>query len=126
MDTSGPMEKRGLRLLKLLFPAAYRTANPAYAEDFPVPSEPMKAEAIGYQNEAIAKWTGVWSSLTSISCPTLFVTGADDLLTPPRNAEMMAAIVPGAELVQIPGAGHGLMYQEPQKLAGMVTDFLDR
>ena len=36
-DTSGTAEQRGMRLLTLLFPEAYRKADPAYAESFPHP-----------------------------------------------------------------------------------------
>jgi pimeloyl-ACP methyl ester carboxylesterase len=124
-DMSGTAEERGLRLLTLLFPQSYRDAHPRYYESFPRPSEQMSAAAIGLQDKAIGEWKGVWSGLRSISCPTLFITGAEDVITPPANAKLMAAVVPGAELEVVPGAGHGLMYQDPQELAGAVMDFLD-
>jgi pimeloyl-ACP methyl ester carboxylesterase len=126
MDTSGSAEERGMRLLTLLFPQAYRAANPKYYESFPQPTEQMSEQAIGFQNQAIGEWKGVWDGLEGISCPTLFITGAEDVITPPRNAKLMASAVPGAELEVVPGAGHGLMYQDPQKLADVVMDFLDR
>jgi len=125
-DTSGTAEQRGMRLLTLLFPAAYRAANPAYAESFPIPTEPMSTAAIGLQDRAIGRWKGVWNGLRNSTAPTLFVTGADDAITPPQNAVLMARVVPGAELVRIAGAGHGLMYQDPQKLAEVVMNFLDK
>jgi pimeloyl-ACP methyl ester carboxylesterase len=125
-DMSGSVEERGMRLLTLLFPQAYRDANPKYYESFPQTTEQMSAAATELQDRAIGEWKGVWSGLAGISCPTLFVTGAEDVITPPQNAKLMAAVVPGAELEVVPGAGHGLMYQEPQKLAGVVMDFLDR
>ena len=34
-DMSGSVEERGMRLLTLLFPQAYRDANPKYYESFP-------------------------------------------------------------------------------------------
>ena len=125
-DMSGTVEQRGMRLLTLLFPAAYRADNPAYAESFPMPSERMSPAAIERQDQAIGEWTGVWSGLKGITAPTLFVTGAEDVIAPAENATLMAKVVPGAELVSIPGAGHGLMYQDPQKLADVVMDFLDQ
>ncbi len=125
-DTSGTAEQRGMRLLTLLFPQAYRSANPDYAESFPIPSERMSTSAIELQDRALGAWKGVWDGLEGITAPTLFVTGTDDAITPARNAVLMAAVVPGAELVRVPGAGHGLMYQDPQKLAAVVMDFLDR
>lgn len=125
MDTSGTPQERGMRLLTLLFPPACRSADPAYAESFPIPTEQASPAAIALQDRAIGEWKGAWSGLASISSPTLFVTGAEDVITPPRNATLMAAAVSGAELVSVPGAGHGLMYQDPQKLADVVMDFLD-
>jgi len=125
-DMSGSVEERGMRLLKLLFPQAYRDANPRYYESFPQTTEQMTAAAIELQDRAIGEWKGVWNGLKSISCPTLFITGAEDVITPPQNAKLMAAAVPGAELEIVSGAGHGLMYQDPQKLAGVVMDFLDK
>ncbi len=125
-DTSGTAEERGLRLLTLLFPKAYRDAHPRYYERFPRSTEQVPAEAVEAQNRAIGEWKGVWGGLKRVSCPALFITGADDVITPPENAKLLAAAVPGADLEVVPGAGHGLMYQDPQKLADVVMDFLDR
>jgi pimeloyl-ACP methyl ester carboxylesterase len=125
-DMSGSVEERGMRLLTLLFPQSYRDANPKYYESFPQTEEQMSATAIELQDRAIGEWKGVWSGLKGISCPTLFITGAEDVITPPQNAKLMAAAVPGAELEVVPGAGHGLMYQDPRKLAAVVMDFLDQ
>lgn len=58
----------------------------------------MHTAAIALQDRAIGAWKGVWSGLKGITAPALFVTGA----------------------------GHGLMYQDPQKLADVVMDFLDK
>ena len=125
-DMSGSVEERGMRLLALLFPQSYRDANPKYYESFPQTEEQMSAAAIERQDQAIGEWKGVWNGLKGISAPTLFVTGAEDVIEPPQNAKLMAAVVPGAELEVVPGAGHGLMYQDPQKLAAVVMDFLDQ
>jgi pimeloyl-ACP methyl ester carboxylesterase len=124
-DTTGTPRQMGERPLTLLFPAAYRSAKPAYADSFPIPSERMSPTAIALQDRAIGEWQGVWSGLKGISSPALFVTGAEDVIAPPRNATLMAAVLPDSELVSIPGAGHGLMYQDPQRLADVVMDFLD-
>jgi 3-oxoadipate enol-lactonase len=45
-------------------------------------------------------------TLATIACPTLVVVGAEDTLTPPPEAEKMAAGIKRARLVTIPGAGH--------------------
>jgi pimeloyl-ACP methyl ester carboxylesterase len=124
-DTSGTPQQMGERLLELLFPAAYRSANPAYAEHFPIPQEQASPAAIGLQDRAIGEWAGVWSGLGGITSPTLFVTGTDDVIAPARNSVVLTAKVPGSWLARFPGAGHGLMYQDPAGLAAVVLTFLD-
>jgi len=123
MDISGSPRKRGERLIELLFPAAYRSANPAYAETFPIPTEQASPVAMGLQNQAIGEWSGVAGDLKDIACPTLFVTGTEDVISPPGNALMMTVRVPGSWLNRFAGAGHGLMYQDPQGLAAAVLTF---
>ena len=124
-DTSGTPQQIGERLLALLFPPAYRAANPAYARSFPIPTEQASPKDIGLQDQAIGEWNGVWSGLGGITSPTLFVTGTEDIIAPPQNAVLMTAKVPGSWLNRFAGAGHGLMYQDPLGLAAAVLTFLD-
>ncbi len=44
--------------------------------------------------------------LPSIDVPTLIVVGEDDTITPPADAERMAAAIPNARLVKLAGAAH--------------------
>jgi len=124
MDTSGDPQQRGMRLLEMMFPVAYRTAHPDYLRSFPIPRESMEPAEIGFQNEAVGGWAGVDAGLKDIASPTLFVTGTEDLLAPPQNAVVMADRVPGSWLMRFAGTGHGLMYQEPQNLADSLLLFL--
>jgi pimeloyl-ACP methyl ester carboxylesterase len=48
--------------------------------------------------------TPLLETLTGI--PTLVLVGAEDMITPPVIAQGMAAAIPGARLMEIPGAGH--------------------
>jgi pimeloyl-ACP methyl ester carboxylesterase len=123
-DTSGAPEERGMRLLELLFLPEYRVAHPDYWRLFPVPQEETDPAQIGLQNAAIGEWAGVWDGLGRIRKPALFVTGTEDVITPQENAVMMTNRVPGSWLVRLAGAGHGLMYQDPQRLAAIVLAFL--
>jgi pimeloyl-ACP methyl ester carboxylesterase len=61
--------------------------------------------------------------LPTLRIPTLVVVGTDDAVTPPRDAERIAELVPGAELVELPGAGHMLMYERTEELDALVMDF---
>ncbi len=58
--------------------------------------------------------------------PVLVVVGTDDVLTPPPKARAMADLVPGAELVEIPGAGHLSNLEQPVAFNAALVRFLDR
>lgn len=45
-------------------------------------------------------------ALTTITAPTVVVSGGLDLLTPPVHAHEMAAAIPGAEHIHLPHVGH--------------------
>jgi len=45
---------------------------------------------------------------------------------PARNSFINAEQIPGAYLVQFKGAGHGLMFQYPEKFSSIVLYFLER
>lgn len=68
--------------------------------------------------------TGTCDDLIRIARPTLVMIGTDDVWTPPPNSLMIAEKIPAAWLVQIRDAGHGLMYQYPDKINRIVTTFL--
>ena len=65
----------------------------------------------------------VMESLPTISVPALVVVGADD--TPFLAAsDYMAAKIPGAKKVVIPGAGHAANIDQPQAFNAAVLEFL--
>jgi non-heme chloroperoxidase len=60
------------------------------------------------------------AGLAAVTVPTTVVVGRRDLLTPPRLGRALAAAIPGARLVEVPGAGHMLPYEEPDLLARII------
>jgi pimeloyl-ACP methyl ester carboxylesterase len=52
--------------------------------------------------------------LDGVRAPTLVLVGADDELTPPREAQAMASRVPGAQLTIVPAAGHLTPLEAPE------------
>jgi pimeloyl-ACP methyl ester carboxylesterase len=44
--------------------------------------------------------------LASISCPTVVICGAEDVVTTPAECETLSSQVPRAQFVLLPGAGH--------------------
>jgi 3-oxoadipate enol-lactonase len=52
----------------------------------------------------------------SMAVPALVVVGEEDVLTPPSEAEELAALLPFGRLVRIPGAGHLVPLERPDEL----------
>ncbi len=65
-------------------------------------------------------------SLASLDLPTLFITSDGDELFPPQLIRELAARVPGAEVVQLPGAGHSPYFETPEAFNETVARFLAR
>lgn len=55
----------------------------------------------------------------------LIVWGADDRLIPPQVGRRMAAAIPRAERVEVPEAGHMVVWERPDAVAGAILDFLE-
>jgi pimeloyl-ACP methyl ester carboxylesterase len=58
--------------------------------------------------------------LASISAPTTIVNGSADRVVPLASARELAATIPGAELVVLPGAGHLLLQRQAERLAEII------
>ena len=61
--------------------------------------------------------------LPSITLPTLVIVGTADVLTPPRDSRQIASLIPDANLVEFPGAGHMLMYERAAEVDQLILDF---
>jgi pimeloyl-ACP methyl ester carboxylesterase len=64
--------------------------------------------------------------LADLSCPTLVVVGAEDVLTPPAEAAAMAREIRGARLVIMPEVGHLASLEAPDVFAATLADFVAR
>jgi pimeloyl-ACP methyl ester carboxylesterase len=124
-NTSGTARERGERLFSLLFPAGWLHAHPNPMVYFPVPTETSPDESYIRQSEAISQWNGTYSRLPGIRSPTLVLTGAEDVISVPANAFVIGGRIPGAWVIQVPGGGHGMIYQYPEHFERIVTFFLD-
>ncbi len=64
--------------------------------------------------------------LNRIGIPTLVIAGAEDAITPPAGAQLMATAIPGAELAVIPGAGHLAPLEAPDLVNTAIRKLLRR
>jgi 3-oxoadipate enol-lactonase len=63
-------------------------------------------------------------TLGTITCPALVVVGEEDGLTPPPEAEKLAAGIRGARLARIQGAGHLPNLEQPAAFNEVLARFL--
>lgn len=63
--------------------------------------------------------------LSQIKVPVLIVHGADDQIIPLRESELMHQQIASSRLVVIPGAGHLLNMEQPEKYNQTVREFLN-
>lgn len=62
--------------------------------------------------------------LPAVHVPTLILVGVEDTVTPVANALEMQKAIAGAELVQIPGAGHLSNLEQPEVFDAALARFL--
>jgi 3-oxoadipate enol-lactonase len=62
--------------------------------------------------------------LGAIACPTLVIAGREDKISPLTEMTAMAQAIPGAQLIEIAGAGHLSNLERPADFAAAVAQFL--
>ena len=88
---------------------------------------PLAATNEGYLAQAMgtSQWDG-FDRIDGITARTLVLHGELDALVPPENGRVIAERIPGAELVLVPDANHVLMTDQPEQVAKVLLDWLDR
>ncbi|MGW3092808.1 alpha/beta fold hydrolase [Streptomyces sp. NPDC001102] len=69
------------------------------------------------KTEALVHFTGM---------PVLVLAGIGDLVTPSEHSEAIADLLPEAELVLVPDAGHLVMLEHPEVVTDRLADLLTR
>jgi pimeloyl-ACP methyl ester carboxylesterase len=122
---SGTPEEQARQILSFFFPQSWLTNNPEYINQFPLLKSTVSMETTQRQAQAIVGWTGIYNSPTMITQPTSVLMGTDDLITTPKAALSLVEKIPLVSLVQVKDAGHGWMYQYPEKFTKVVKTFLE-
>jgi len=78
------------------------------------------------QRALLAEIHEVFDASARISVPTAVVVGEWDLVVRPSAGRTLASTIPGAELVEIPWAGHFVARDTPQLLADVVARYRGR
>lgn len=84
----------------------------------------IDSEALQRQLKADQTWDGVCEKLERINHPTLIITGNEDIVVPSAYSSILKEKIPGATLVEIEGAGHGVLVQYPDRMGKLIVQFL--
>ncbi len=123
VDHSGAPREQATRLISLLFPPELaaeidrqfgKVVADARAGLSPATLRAQEAAMEAWHREEPAE--GGAAGVPS----TLILHGGLDEVTPVTNAERLAARWPGARVEIFAGCGHGLMAQEPERIAGLI------
>lgn len=118
-------------VLKALFPADQAAAEQRYvAGILSYPSFYSAPRAVvAAQSGAVEAWLAgsdpSGPKTTTISAPTLVADGTSDALDPLANDRLLAATIPGAQLVLYPDAGHAFLFQDAASFVPRVDAFLE-
>jgi pimeloyl-ACP methyl ester carboxylesterase len=102
--------------------AASRQANPV-TEAF-VRESLLRQDPNGYARHCEALSTAEAADHGAIRCPTLLVAGGDDPVAPVAMAQKLKDNIAGARLETIPGIGHWMMVEAPQRSAELLRGHL--
>ena len=64
------------------------------------------------------------NDLSSITAPTLIISGKYDSLNPPKDGQEIAALIPNASFKEMQYSGHAPIYEEAERYLKLVEDFL--
>jgi 3-oxoadipate enol-lactonase len=86
---------------------------------------PPTLEGLYGQSRAISACDTV-DRIGAVRCPTLVLTGREDIVFPLPFSEELRSAIRGAELVVLENAGHGLLVETPNAVARVLLEFLGK
>src|SRR5580692_1779022 len=66
-------------------------------------------------------YQGALAAAAKVTVPTTFILGERDMMTPAKAGKTLAAAIPNAKTIVLPGAGHMMMVERPDELLAALT-----
>jgi pimeloyl-ACP methyl ester carboxylesterase len=115
-----PILLRGIRYIALSRSA--RLGYVAFCAQMVVDCPPQVRAAFGMTLSRL----DLAECLPSLTVPTVVVVGREDVLTPPEQAQLIAARVPDAGLCELPGGGHMAPVEKHKEVTGHIRAVMER
>jgi pimeloyl-ACP methyl ester carboxylesterase len=127
----GPLSSRRRAFLELVLTQAEQRAGdgdriarelePLFGHDLALtPPIVMK------QVQAMRRWNALGRAAALKSIPTLIVGAAQDRIARPELVRATAAAIPGAKLVELPDAAHGVTVRAPRVINDLLREHIAR
>ena len=118
-----------IKVVESLIPRLFAPATLAEPERFASLKSVMEAtspKGIAGALRTMAGRPDRRDDLTKIEVPTLVLVGAEDLISPPTEAQAIADSMTDSRFAVIPEAGHMAPWENPEGVNAAILDFLDR
>ena len=113
-------------VLPRMFAPSVFAERPALVERFRQTILSQRPHAVIAALQGLATRPDMLDALAKVDLPTLVLVGSEDAVTTPDDSRELAAVIRGAELVVLQGAGHMSCWEDPAGFNAAVRDFLDR
>ncbi|MER0477639.1 alpha/beta hydrolase [Streptomyces sp. Edi2] len=123
-DTPEGDIEAGIALARLLHSPAYPFDEQAVRDSVTSLADTGVRDGHSQSRQIGATWHGL--AISRITVPTLVLHGADDPLVKPAAGRAVAARIPGAQFVPLPGVGHDLPEPVWNDVAVRVRHLADR
>jgi len=124
----GPPERAGAALMTLAFAPSFHERHGGFVDDAEKLYGPNEADVPGtlLQVDHLLKGWDLGEWLPSVEAPSLVLYGDHDPVVSPDETKELAAGLPNAELVKVPGAAHSVLAEGGETILERVTEFLAR
>jgi len=127
VDHSGTPRERAAREISLLFPPDVAVEmDREFGEVAAAAQAALDPAALAAEERAMDLWWEERAPTDGLAgvAPVLIGHGAEDIVIPAANAELLAARFPGARVELFAGAGHAFPAQEPEAAAELIASRL--
>ena len=121
-----PLEEYGRVTMPYTFARGWPDANAERFEEILRArlEHPTPYETIDVHMQACYRYYEQGIDVERIDAPALVVHGEEDLIVPVENGRMLAARLPDARYVELPGRGHNIPLEDPETFNRLVLEFL--